>query len=160
MPHPKPRLRQRESAAACPQPGSVLGPSLEVAFGSYPVSVHKKMRGSLVTYRHSETHHLEKHCSSCASLKELCRLFFISAKMSQLAAREESAKRISALDLRSKQLRRCGTRRGVARAQNSESNLLPSAPHGVFVNCSRRPRSLTSAVLDTGRTRRSAAVCA
>lgn len=143
-----------------PVTGSALGPSPEVALGSYPTSMHKKMRGSLVTYRHSETHHLEKHRSSCATLKEMCRLFFISAKMSQLAKREESAKRISDLDLRGKRRRCCGAPRIVVTAEKFESIALPSARHVVLVNHSRRPRSLTSAVLDTGRTCRSAAVCA
>ena len=130
---------------------TACGLSFEVAFGSYPVSSHKKMRGSLVTYRHSEMHHLEKHRCSRASLKEMCRLFFISAKMSQLVARVESAKRIRALDFRGEQRRCCDARRGVLRLQNSESISLNPARHGVFVNHSRRPRSLTSAVLDTGR---------
>ena len=70
-----------------------------------------------------------------------------------VAARMESAKRISDLDLGGKQRRCCDVPRAVAAANIFESI-------GVFVNCSRRPRSLTSAVLDTGRTCKSAAVCA
>jgi hypothetical protein len=77
-----------------------------------------------------------------------------------VAARIESAKRISDLDLRGKQRRCCDVARAVAVAKIFESISLRPAPHGVFVNCSRRPRSLTSAVLDTGRTCKSAAVCA
>jgi hypothetical protein len=41
------------------------------------------MRGSLVTYRQSEMHHLEKHRAPQGSLKEMCLFFFISTKMSQ-----------------------------------------------------------------------------
>jgi hypothetical protein len=41
------------------------------------------MCGSLVTYRQSEMHRLEKHRPLPASLKEMCLFFFISTKMSQ-----------------------------------------------------------------------------
>jgi hypothetical protein len=64
------------------------------------------------------------------------------------------------LDLRGKRRRCCGAPRIVVAAEKFESIALPSARHVVLVNHSRRPRSLTSAVLDTGRTCRSAAVCA
>jgi len=41
------------------------------------------MCGALVTYRQSETHHLEIRAVLRASLKEMCLFFFISTKMSQ-----------------------------------------------------------------------------
>jgi hypothetical protein len=58
-----------------------------------------------------------------------------------VAARVESAKRIRALDLRGKQLPCCSALLAIVAAAILESISLPSAPHGVFVNCSRRPRS-------------------
>ena len=53
----------------------------------------------------------------------------------------KSANRIRDLDFRGEQPPRCAARHAVVAAQIFESISLPSAPHGVFVNCSRRPRS-------------------
>jgi hypothetical protein len=58
-----------------------------------------------------------------------------------VVARMESAKRIRALDLRGKQRPCCSALRTIVAAEVFESISLPSAPHGVFVNSSRRPRS-------------------
>jgi hypothetical protein len=52
----------------------------------------------------------------------------------------ESANRIRALDFRGEQQRCSGAPRAVCGAKNFESISLLSARHGVFVNCSRRPR--------------------
>ena len=77
-----------------------------------------------------------------------------------VAARIESAIRIRALLSRGKE-QRCREARCACFGRDPiESISLPSAPHRVFLTRSRRPRSLTSAVLDTGRTCKSAAVCA
>jgi hypothetical protein len=118
------------------------------------------MRGSLVTYRQSETHHLEKHCAPQASLKEMCLFFFISTKMSQSPnawnLQTESEIWISAANNR-------------PTAPRDVPSSLQIFPNQFHCRLRRMVYSLiargahdhkTSAVFDTGRTCRSAAVCA
>jgi hypothetical protein len=95
---------------------------------------------------------LEKSTCVAGFYESGVTFIFHFAENVTVAARPESAKRIKALDLRGKQRPCCNVLRAIVAAAILESISLPSAPHGIFVNCSRRPRFLTSAVLDTGRT--------